>query len=384
MDCDRVWGCALLVLLGCQSGARAPAQPTIAAPEQSSAEMRGSNARVSPQPAKQSNATVTPASPRAATEAIDAGMDDASEPSRNGAASATLAARICPARIADPDPALDGSVVALVRDGFRFLEGPVWLDSPAALLFSDMDFAGGDSRGPPSRMWRLQPPDAFAVLAADANTNGLALDVDGSVLACTHDVQSLSRFDPVSGARVTLDLRWMGHHFNSPNDLVVRSDGSVYFTDPNYQLGARSSETGMTGVYRLTPENEVELVTAQLDQPNGIALSLDEHTLYVGSAGSDVMMYDVADDGSVQADAGKVFASPGASDGMTVDCAGNLYVIADKFVHVFSSAGATLGRIELPEQPSNVAFGGSDHRTLYITASTGLYSVRGGVPGLPY
>jgi gluconolactonase len=222
----------------------------------------------------------------------------------------------------------------------------------------------------------------FDVVAEHANSNGLALDPDGELLACSHDLQDLTRVDPDDGTRTPLALRYRSRRFNSPNDLTVRSDGTIYFTDPDWQLGPRVSETGTTGVYRVDPSGVVWLVDDQLQQPNGIALSPDERTLYVGSAGDDVFAYPVAVDGSVgERD---VFASPGASDGMAVDCAGDLYVTSGSAVHVFAPDGNPLGQIAVAGEPSNAAFGGADRRTLYITAGDALYAIQLAIAGLPY
>jgi gluconolactonase len=295
----------------------------------------------------------------------------------------SLAARVCvgnPSGWEAPLPvALDAS---LVQGGFGFLEGPVWLESQGVLLFSDMDFASPGEQGPSARIVSLRPPMQFDVIAPQANSNGLALAADGSVIACSHDLQDVTRLDPGDGSRTPLELRYMGQRFNSPNDLTARSDGTIYFTDPDWQLGPRTSETGITGVYRVDPSGAVWLVDDELDRPNGIALSQDERTLYVGSAGDDVIAYSVAADGTVGE--GDVFASPGASDGMGVDCAGNLYVTSGSAVHVFAPDGNPLGQIELAGEPSNVAFGGADRRTLYITAGSSLYSIELTIPGLPY
>jgi len=294
----------------------------------------------------------------------------------------SLAARVCPASRSAGNPLPAGTAATLVRDGFGFLEGPVWLESRGVLLFSDMDFAASDEEGPPSRMVALRPPMQFDVFAEHANSNGLALDADGDVLACSHDVQDLTRVDRADGTRSPLELRYMGQHFNSPNDLTVRSDGTIYFTDPDWQLGPRASEIGATGVYRVDPSGAVWRVDDQLEQPNGIALSPDERTLYVGSAGDDVLAYPVAIDGTVGER--EVFASPGASDGMAVDCAGDLYVTSGSAVHVYSPDGNSLGQIDVAGQPSNAAFGDADRRTLYITAGDALYAIRLAIPGLSY
>jgi gluconolactonase len=270
---------------------------------------------------------------------------------------------------------------------FGFLEGPVWIAEQGVLLFSDMDTSGDDAQGPPARIRRLRPPATYDVFAEASNGNGLALTNDGALLAATHDNQSLSRFDLASSARTPLTVRYEGKRFNSPNDLTVRSDGTVYFTDPMYQIGSRDSETMIMGVYRVPPllltsgTNAATLVEGTLDKPNGIALSPDERTLYVGSSGSEIWKYQVAADGSTS---GRTkFAEPGSSDGMTIDCAGNLYVTSGT-VEVFAPSGDRLGEVTLGGDPTNVAFGGADRKTLYITAGPRLYSIGLNVPGFPY
>jgi gluconolactonase len=343
------------------------------------ARMPALDATREPPPGQGAGEVSAPTPPGKAPAAKD---DDGSIAMEGGAVRASLAARICRSVEPAQSPWPTQPTVRAIKEGFGFLEGPVWVESLSALLFSDMDFSAADERGPPARIHSFKPPATFQDFAAEANSNGLALDNDGSVLACSHDVQSLTRFDPVSARRSSLGLLYQGKRFNSPNDVTVRSDGNMYFTDPDWQLGPRTSETGVTGVYRVSPQGSVTLVTDQLDRPNGIALSLDEQQLYVGSAGNDIMVYPVADDGGVGA--GRVFASPGASDGMAVDCAGNLYVTTGRAVVVLGSDGAERARIELPSEPSNVAFGGSDHKTLYITAGPALYATDSNVAGLPF
>jgi gluconolactonase len=287
----------------------------------------------------------------------------------------------CPTGVAfgDPLPPQGARTATLVRGGFDFLEGPVWLHAQGVLFFSDMHMGRGAV--PPATIMRFTPPSTFVPFVAEAGSNGLALMLDGQLLACTHDLQTLSIFDAVDGTRTTLDLRYMGDRFNSPNDLTVRSDGTIYFTDPDWQLGGRPSETGMMGVYRVPPGGAPVLVDGSLNKPNGIALSPDERTLYVTSAGADLVAYPIEPDGSTGTRT--VLASPGGSDGLAVDCAGNLYVTAGR-VRVFDPQGAELGSINVPESPANVAFGGPERRTLYITARRGLYAIELNVPGYPY
>jgi len=280
----------------------------------------------------------------------------------------------------DPLPAQ--RTATLVMGDFDFIEGPVWVPSLGALFFSDLHFdTSGNPNGPDSQIRKYVPPNTFSVLVPQSGSNGLALGLDGKILAATHDVQSLSRFDPQSGAREMIDLRYQGKHFNSPNDLVQRSDGTIYFTDPDWQLGPRTSETGVRGLYRVAPSGEVSLVDGSLMNPNGVALSPDERTLYAGSQGQQVMKY--ALDAMGRPSAGQPFAMTGAADGLTVDCAGNLYVTANT-VQVFSSAGMKLGDITVAELPSNVAFGGTARKTLFITAEAGLYKIELNIPSRAY
>jgi gluconolactonase len=312
---------------------------------------------------------------------------DAASPADTGTASDAGVARSlhCEPGVSygDPLPPAMQRQAKLVRGGFGFIEGPLWLAREGVLLFSDLDMStNGSPRGPSSQIRRFTPPSTFDVLVASSNSNGLALGLDGRVVAATHDLQTLSYFDGSTGAREPRTLSYEGKHFNSPNDLAVRSDGNVYFSDPDWQLGPRTSETGMRGLYRVAADGTVSLLDASLNNPNGVALSPDEATLYVGSSGSEVFAFTLAADGGVGAR--RVFASPGGgSDGMSVDCAGNVYVTSGR-VQVFSPAGQKLGEIAVAETPSNVAFGGPVQKTLFITAGTGLYQIELNVPGRAY
>jgi sugar lactone lactonase YvrE len=188
---------------------------------------------------------------------------------------------------------------------------------------------------------------------------------------------------------------YQGHRFNSPNDLTVGPDGSVYFTDPDFQRARRPDEmSGRTSVFRVK-DGVVTLVDDTIRQPNGIALAPDGRTLYVGgNATGKIYKYPVNADGSVGARAD--FASLSGSDGSTIDCAGNLYQVSysDAKVHVYAPSGAALGTISAGASTTNVAFGGPDGQTLYLTSGTasqggdsgnfGLYSVHLNVPGWPY
>jgi gluconolactonase len=220
------------------------------------------------------------------------------------------------------------------------------------------------------------------VFIDNSGSNGLAVD-DQGLVACTHDTQTLSRYDLTSKERSVFVADYQGKHFNSPNDVALHSKGYVYFTDPDWQLGPRPNQTGVTGVYFRNGGGEVTLIDGELPKPNGVTLSPDETRLYVGASNGEISVYPVLADGSVGART--KFASVAEPDGMAVDCAGRLYVASHGpgEVVVLSPEGAVVSRIAVAPRATNVAFGGPDHKTLLITAGTGVYSVDGSVAGFP-
>lgn len=289
-------------------------------------------------------------------------------------------------------PPLPGTALSAprVQAGFHFLEGPVWIADPGYLLVSDMGPAAGPEQVQPSTIHRLAPPAAATTFYANAGSNGLALTPDGQhLVAATHDNRAVSSFRLSDRTRGVVATHHEGRVFNSPNDVAVRADGVVYVTDPSFQRGRRpDAMAGRTGVFRIV-NGQVALVDDTVRQPNGIALSPDGRTLYVGAhAENRIYAYPVHPDGSTGQRT--VFATIAGPDGATVDCAGNVYWVShgQGRVYVFSPGGATLGTISTGAQATNVAFGGADRRTLYITAGRngdyGVHSVHLGVPGYPY
>ncbi|SDH46319.1 gluconolactonase [Lentzea fradiae] len=293
-----------------------------------------------------------------------------------------------------PSPNL---TAAKIKDGFNFLEGPTWDAATQTLLLSNMYDGTGPQNVQPSDILRYSPSTGtFTTFVKNAGSNGLAISRDGtSVLAATHDQRSLSSYDLTTGQRTTIAATYQGRLFNSPNDVTVAANGTVYFTDPNFQRANRPDEmSGRTGVFRVT-NGVVTLIDDTIRQPNGIELSPDGKTLYVGgNATGKIYRYPVDADGSTGQRSD--FASLDGTDGGTVDCAGNLYQATYNSgkVHVYSPAGELLGTISAGRNATNVAFGGPDRKTLYITSGTastggntgnfGLYSIRLNVPGWPY
>ena len=274
--------------------------------------------------------------------------------------------------IGGPDP---GTEVTAVSTQHRFTEGPVWTPW-GTLLFSDTPDNAIWEIGKERRIWR-QP---------SGKSNGLTFDRQGRLMACEVVERRVTRTEKDGKITVLAD-RYQGKRFNAPNDVVVRSDGSVYFTDPTYGRKPEDREIDFQGVYRVKPGGEIEVVARDFEQPNGLCFSPDERKLYIddSSERKHVRVFDVAKDGSLSG--GRVFATfegmTGGPDGMKVDVKGNLYVAGPELVWVFEPSGKQLRTIIVPESPANIAWGGRDGKTLYITARTSVYKIKLDVGGKP-
>lgn len=257
-------------------------------------------------------------------------------------------------------------------------EGPVWVKD--ALYFSDFSF----SQGFPSRVRKYTPGGDVTTAIEDAGSNGLAVDTAGKLVAATHKYKALSRYSLADGKRTNVASQFQGQVFNSPNDIAIAADGTIYFTDPDYQKAAAPGGQPVTGIYRVATDGAVTLVDGSRKNPNGIALSLDGKTLYVNASDGAVRAYPVKD-GVPQAGRDLIKGIENG-DGMTLDCHGNLYVTehAPKRVRVFSPQGRELATIRVDANATNVAFGGVDGKTLYITGAGAVWQVPLDVTGLPY
>ena len=258
---------------------------------------------------------------------------------------------------------------------FQFTEGPIW-QADGALLFSDI---------PANRIYRWTPDGGAQVWREPTgNANGLTLDRQARLIACEHSGRRVSRTE-ADGTVTSIASHFQGKRLNSPNDVVVKSDGVVYFTDPPYGIQPEESEQPCNGVYRILPDGSLELLLDDFDRPNGLAFSPDESILYIaGSPRRPVRAFNVWPDGTLTRS--RVFAEmdhpqPGSPDGMKVDEQGNLYVTGATGVWVFEPGGKLLGVITTPERPANCAWGDADRKSLYITARTSLYRIRVKVAG---
>jgi gluconolactonase len=285
------------------------------------------------------------------------------------------------------DPAFERLIdlhapVRQICSGFTFTEGPVWHSAEQALYFSDMP---ADVR----RRWDRN--GVREVMRPSNKANGLALDAELNLLACEHATSAVARFRP-DGRREVLASHFEGRELNSPNDLCVHSSGAIYFTDPWYgrmpHYGVeRPRQLGFQGVYRLAPNHgagaEPQLLVERylFSQPNGLCFSPCERLLYVNDTEqANIRVFDVAEDGSLRQV--RIFASgireslnPGVPDGMKCDAEGNVWVTGPGGLWVFRPDGKHIGRVAIPEQAANLAWGGEDWRTLFVCASTSVYAV---------
>lgn len=298
-----------------------------------------------------------------------------------------------------------GARMEILAEGFDWSEGPVWVpdDTGGFLLFSDI---------PPNSVFRWKEGEGLSLYLKPAGytgsvprqgepgSNGLAVDpADGKVVFCEHGNRRLSKLvDPERAMKITLADNYQGKRFNSPNDLVFKSSGDIYFTDPPYGLPKRmedeTKELEFQGVYRLSADGKVTLLTKEMSRPNGIAFSPDEKTLYV--ANSDPTMaiwkkFPVQEDGSLGE--GVVFADKtewygqegkkGLPDGMAVDQDGNIYATGPGGVLIFSPEGEHLATLATGQATANCTFG-DDGSTLYITADMFLARIRLKTRGLGF
>ncbi len=275
--------------------------------------------------------------------------------------------------------------VELVATGFQFTEGPVW-HTDGYLLFSDI---------PANRIVKWTPPDQVETFRERSGTedcklrlcgsNGLTFDRQGRLLVCEHGNRRLTRTEHDGRVVVAADC-YEGKRLNSPNDVVTRSDGSIYFTDPPFGTTDDERELPFEGVYRVDPSGTLHLLAQDLGRPNGLALSPDERTLYVADTlRRQYRAFDVRADGSLGD--GSVLIDlnvPGEwwPDGMKVDTQGTIYGTGPGGICLIAPDGRRLGTIRTPKQPANCGFGGPENRTLFITARTSVYRVELTVTGV--
>ncbi|HKV45865.1 MAG TPA: SMP-30/gluconolactonase/LRE family protein [bacterium] len=272
--------------------------------------------------------------------------------------------------------------VERIGTGFLFTEGPLWHPLERFLLFTDIS---GDC------IWRWNGEGGMqAVRTPSHMANGLTYDRQGRLIVCEHATSRVTRTER-DGAITVLASRYGGKELNSPNDVVGKGDGAIYFTDPPYGRMAprglpRPQQLGFRGVYRIAPgDGGLRLLSADFDRPNGLCFSLDERRLFVNdSARNHIRVFDLDAEGTLAG--GRVWAETlgeggGVPDGMKIDSEGHLYSCGPGGLHVFDGAGTCLGVIRAPETPANFTWGDPGLRSLFIAACTSVYRIRVQVPG---
>jgi gluconolactonase len=258
-----------------------------------------------------------------------------------------------------------------VASGFGFTEGPVW-DPSGYLWVSDETlnkiFKVNTVTGQKQEVISLGDPD------------GNTYDRQHRLLDCASVLRAIIRLSPDGASYKIVTDRYQGMRFNSPNDVVLGPDGAIYFTDPTSDLPAgQKQEIPFKGVYRIASDGQVQLLTKDLDEPNGLAFSPDGKKFYVDdSAQRNIRVYDFQNGAITN---GRIFGvepggkKDGVPDGMRIDRQGNLYVTGPKGIWVWDPQGHHLGTMVVPEQPANLAWGDSDYSTLYLTATTSVYKI---------
>lgn len=265
-----------------------------------------------------------------------------------------------------------------LSEGFAFIEGPIWHPTEHHLIFSDIL---------ESRLYRWQEGTDLAIYREPTNmANGNTYDREGRILTCEHASSQVRR--DTRGVMEVLASQYQGRELNSPNDIVVRDDGAILFTDPFFgrtdQHGnKREPELDFAGVYLLDPDTrELTLLIDDLAAPNGLCLGLDGVTLYVADTHNKLIRCYQLEGNSISG--GEIFAETRAPDGLKIDSLGNVYAGGPEGVSVFHhDDGTRLGIFETPEFCANFAWGGADLCTLFLTASTALYRVPVRTPGIP-
>jgi gluconolactonase len=273
----------------------------------------------------------------------------------------------------------DGGKAERLATGFVFTEGPLW-HPDGFYYFVDVRT---------SRLYKLVPGRPVELLREETGGgNGTTFDLEGRLVLCEGDNRRVTRANAAGAMEVLVD-RYEGKRLNRPNDVVCRSDGSLYFTDPGLRVPLAERELTYAGVYRVTPDGAVTMIV-DCEYPNGLAFSPDERTLYVANTRWTAYIHAVELDAAGGFLRRRIFADmssdepDGVPDGMKVDVEGRVYCTGPGGTWVFAPDGTRLGLIRTPEIPANVAFGGPDLRTLFFTARTSVYSLRVSVPGQPH
>ncbi|WP_278381844.1 SMP-30/gluconolactonase/LRE family protein [Pseudoalteromonas distincta] len=281
----------------------------------------------------------------------------------------------------EQSPLIKGVTPTLVSDNLLFLEGPTWSSHDNAFYFSEMNFASSQALGPDSTIYKLVLPNTLTTYLKHSGTNGLYAKGE-NLYTLNHSTQSLSKINIKSKTNTVIVNKFDELSFSSPNDMTMHKNGDIFFTDPNWQLGERTQQMPYTGVYKLSNMGTLSLIDATLEKPNGVALSPDQRTLYVGDFSNRVSKYTIDENGDILPR--EDFIKVTSPDGIKVDSAGNIYISSHKkgVINIYTPRGSLIDKIELGPNVTNLAFGGKNRKTLLITTAKGLFTLDVKVAGL--
>jgi gluconolactonase len=259
-------------------------------------------------------------------------------------------------------------------------EGPVWIKD--SLYFSDFTFSSGF----PSRIQKLDASGNMTTVIEDSGSNGLAVDNQGNLIAGTHKFKALSRYDLSTGERTAVASEFNGNVFNSPNDIAVAKDGTIYFTDPAFQRDAAPGGQEKTGVYRVATDGKVSLVDDSIINPNGISLSVNDDVLYVNGGGEQGVLRAYPIVNGVPQSGKDLLTGISIPDGMAIDCQGNIYLTehVKRKLTVYTPDGKTIAQASTDANLTNVAFGGADNKTLFMTGAGAVWKIDLNISGSAY
>ena len=294
------------------------------------------------------------------------------------------------------DSIIESPGAQLLKEGFVFTEGPLW-HPDGYWLFVDL------FRSVPAIYRITQEGVLTSEREPSGGTNGMTLDLEGHLIMCEGDNRRITRRE-LDGTISVLASHWDGKRLHRPNDIVCKSDGSLYFTNPGGRIDPSEREIAFSGVHRILPDGSITVVAQDIEYPNGLAFSPDEKMMYVANTRRDndcndekdrgeaclhqyIQCYDVDENGNLNN--GRIFAvmassEDGVPDGMKVDVLGRIYCTGPGGCWVFEPDGTHLGIIKLPEIPANCAWGGPDHRTMFFTARTSIFCMRMITAGVPF
>ncbi|MCL1046846.1 SMP-30/gluconolactonase/LRE family protein [Shewanella electrodiphila] len=269
----------------------------------------------------------------------------------------------------------------LITSELKFLEGPTWSRLTGKFYFSEMDFNSPQTNGPEATIYSWSEQDGIELFIENSGTNGLLAE-NKQLISMNHDTRSVNTFSLTTKERMLMVNDYNSAKFNSPNDLIKHPSGELFFTDPDWQLSERPQQTPFTGVYKVSEDNKVTLLSTKFIKPNGISLSSDNKTIYIGDYSHQIFAHQLTKNNELGELLFKINID--TPDGINVDCAGNIYAAShnEGNLYVYNPQGELLQSVYIAPKITNLAFGGQDLKTILVTTGNGLFTFRSNIPGI--